>query len=227
MFKKVVLIGICCFIVLSQGCFNNDLPFVRKLQIPYHSQDQNNYCAVACIQMWADYQGECPTQSQIASFLGVQPTGLYPDQIVQGVRQFTPSWGFLAQRCCTEPGAQGDLIGGIIAGIDRGFPAIMPFYEGTHTVIVRGFEWYEENYKPIATVMYYHDPDPFYGANQIVFAYELESYCFTPAQGNYYAIVASSSFVEQGIDGHNYFILSGGTYYGGPSFYDPKGISLY
>lgn len=209
-------------LLVLPGCDNSELPFKKILNIPYHAQEQTNYCAVACIQMWADYQGFCPEQDDIADYLGASSGGLYPHQIVDGVHVFTSSWGFLARRQI-EPGAQGDLIAGAITGIKRGVPSIMPFEEGIHTVIVRGFEWDEVDNRPIAEVMYYNDPNPWV-AETAIMAFQLETHYFTPAQNEYYVILASQSEYEDGILGHNNFVLSGGTYYGGPTFYDPKGI---
>ena len=177
--------------------------------------------------MWADRDGDCPDQYLIASTIGVSAGGAYPDDIIEGLNAFTfCPWPKLAIRCWTEPDAQGDLLAGAIRGIEQNYPAVVPFYDGTHAVIVRGFEWHEnlETGKPVAEVMFYHDPDPWEGPDQALVANMLLDYYFTPVAGDYWIILALPSFVEDGINSHIQFIQAGGTYYGGPSIYDPKGI---
>ena len=48
---------------------------------------------------------------------------------------------------------------------------------------------------------------------------------FTPSYGRYWVIIAFPDFLDDGIEGHDEFVMAGGTYYGGPVYYDPKGIN--
>ena len=218
----IILIALICII----SCDDGDPPNEIILNVPYHSQLNYNYCAPTCIQMWAHYDtGTCYSQNDIASYIGLGATGgIDPWSVRNGVEYYTYSPGYVADFCYGSPGAQGDLISSCITGIQEYVPAIMPFYEARHAVLVIGFEWHNEGDRPIAEVMYYHDPDEYWGANMAVVASELEEYYFTPIYGIYYVIIGYRSFLYDGIDGHDNFVLRRGIYYGGPSIYDPKGL---
>ncbi len=74
----------------------------------------------------------------------------------------------------------------------------------------------------MAIKAYYHDPT---GApNQTISALALD-YAFDPAPYSYWVILGYSDYVDAGIDGHDTFVLRRGTYYGGPSNYDPKDLN--
>ena len=115
-------------------------------------------------------------------------------------------------------------MGACITGIENGAPAIMPFYEASHAVLVTGFEWYVENGRPIAEVMYYNDPDPEIGEPTVESANVVKNIYFTPHAGLYYVILGDEFFYHEGVTGHDTFVIRSGTYYGGPSVYDPKGL---
>jgi hypothetical protein len=88
---------------------------------------------------------------------------------------------------------------------------------------MKGYEWQEKNEKPYAIRAFYHDP---YNNqdNQNVPAYLL-MFMYDPAP-DYWAILGWEWFVWSGILGHDGFVLKGGTYYGGPSYYNPKNLDL-
>ncbi|UCH94434.1 MAG: hypothetical protein JSV88_29760 [Candidatus Aminicenantes bacterium] len=220
---------ICCFIMIIasmcfSGCDSGDPPYKIKLNVPYHCQTEYNFCAPACIQMWAEYDtGFLYPQSEIAGYIGVGAGGIDPYSVRDGVNYYTFSQGYVAYRYLYEPGAPGDLISACIEGIKEHVPAIMPFYGASHAILVIGFEWHEDVDRPIAEVMYYHDPDEYWGSNISITGSELE-FNFTPIVGIYYVIVGDSWFDMYGTIGHDNFVIRRGTYYGGPSFYDPKGL---
>ncbi len=190
-----------------------------NLPVPYHDQVCQNYCGIACIQMWAEYNGIYVTQQAIANFLGISGETVSPYLLDQGVAYFSGSQGYLEFRPFDELDAQGDLIGATICGIQENIPSIMPFY-GNHAVLIKGYKWHEDLYgRPIADRAYYHDPDDL--PNQNITAGTLES-AFIPCPFNYWVIVGYPSFVPEGREGYNVFILEGGTYYGGSSNRDPQ-----
>lgn len=102
-------------------------------------------------------------------------------------------------------------------------PSIMPFYE-EHAVIIKGYKWHEDSTgRPIAEKVCYHDPIQSRGPNITILAGALDA-AFVPAPFKYWVIVGDRSFIPDGIYGHDTFVLKGGIYYGGTSFYDPKGL---
>ncbi len=225
--KKKLFLVIVVLILCFSGCDSgDDPPNKKKIYIPYHSQLENNFCGIACIQMWADRDGECLNQYYIAEVVGVSGDGADPQDIKQGLQSFTFSNPKIAYRESCEPDAQGDLLAGAVRGIVHDYPSIVPFYDGIHAVIVRGFEWHENAVtgKSVAEVMFYHDPDPWEGDTKALVAHMLKDFYFTPTAGDYWLILPLPALIDEGEEDHLQFILAGGTYYGGPSFYDPKGI---
>lgn len=225
--KTKLFTALVVLILCISGCDSgDDPPFKKKISIPYHSQLEYNFCGVACIQMWAERDGQCLDQYYIAATVGVFGDGAHPVNIRDGINAFTSSLPRIAMRSWDEPDAQGDLLAGAVKGIIMNYPSIVPFYDGTHAVIVRGFEWHEnaDTGKPVAEVMFYHDPDPWEGENQALVANMLKDYYFTPTGGDYWIILPLPTLVDAGVVSHIQFIMEGGTYYGGPSVYDPKGI---
>lgn len=215
---KVFLIIICAISLMQFICSSGEPDKNINLPVPYHGQVCPNYCGIACIQMWAEYNGICVSQQEIASYLGIGGELVSPYLLDLGVANFTASQGYLAIRTIFEPNAQGNLIGATIAGIKEYIPAIMPF-DGNHTVLIKGYKWHEDAYgRPIADKAYYHDPDDL--PNQTITAGALES-TFEPCP-SYWVIVGYPSLVPEGREGYNVFILEGGTYYGGSSNRDPQ-----
>ncbi len=195
------------------------------LPVPYYSQGGNpTYCAVACIKMWAAYDGNMKTLSEIAAFVGVGVIGVEPDDIVNGVGEFTAAEGYRAIKDEYAPGAYGELLSATVIGIQNGFPSIIPTRFGSHAVICRGQEWHDDpNDRPVAERVYFHDPDERPNVDHTVANFM--QYYFLPAYGKYWVILAYEDFLDDGIDGHIDFIMAGGTYYGGPPVYDPLGMN--
>ncbi|MCX6580874.1 MAG: hypothetical protein NT166_11915 [Candidatus Aminicenantes bacterium] len=215
---KVFLIIICAISLMQFICSSGEPDKNINLPVPYHQQVFSNYCGIACIQMWAEYNGICVSQQEIAAYLGIGCEFVSPYLLDQGVANFTGSQGYLAIGSIFDPDAQGNLIGATISGIKEYIPAIMPF-NGNHAVLIKGYKWHEDaNGRPIADKAYYHDPDDL--PNQIITAGELES-TFV-ARPSYWVIVGYPSLVPEGREGYNVFILEGGTYYGGSSNRDPQ-----
>ncbi len=215
---KVFFLIILAISLMQFICSTGEPENKIDLPVPYHQQVCKNYCGIACIQMWAEYNGICVTQQEIAGFLGIGGNFVSPYLLDQGVANFTGSQGYLAIASIADPDAQGDLIGASIYGIQEYIPSIMPFW-GNHAVLIKGYKWHEDVYgRPIADRAYYHDPR--YGENKIITAGELES-AFMP-DPSYWVIVGNPGYVPAGREGYNVFILEGGTYYGGSSNRDPQ-----
>jgi hypothetical protein len=179
------------------------------------------------MQMWIKYDmGHYYNQYDIAATIGLGSFGgIDPYSVRDGMRYYTSLFAHVAYRYCYEDGAHGDLVSACIEAIKEGFPSIMPFYNADHAVLVTGFEWHEEIYRPIAEVMYYHDPNDFWGPNMVITGAELVTH-FTPIQCIYYVIVADNWFDNIGTIGHDNFVLCNGTFYGGPPIYNPKGLTI-
>jgi len=215
-----LVVTVFCLMLSTFSCF--DGPWTDTLEnVPYCPQERYNYCAIACIQMWAWYQGYTNvTQPQIANYIGVTTFGAYPDMIVQGIERFTASLGFLVEYKNTNLG-QDCCIAACIAAIKDFTPSIMPFYGGTHGVLVIGYTWHYENKIRIADDMEYHDPNPEMGPNKNLTPIGLKTGAFWTVKNKYMAIVGRRLQLRNGLDGYNTFIAEGGTFYGGPSNYNP------
>jgi len=221
--RKFLIIAAIVGILLTMiSCF--DGPWTDILDdVPYRPQEQYNYCAIACIQMWSWYHGYTNvTQTDIADYIGIDTLGTYPESVVEGINHFTQSNGFLVEYNNTNLG-QDYCIAACIAAIKDFTPAIMPFYCGTHAVLVIGFTWHYEDSIRIADTMYYHDPNPQHGANMDVTAIGLKIGRFSPIinTNKYLVIVGRQANLWDGLDGYNTFITEGGTFYGGPEVYNP------
>jgi hypothetical protein len=216
---------ICLNITFSCSFISEPPSFYVNLMVPYHQQDVVNYCAPACVQMWAHYDGRLTTQDNIAYYMGMVPYEDYvsPYELERAVGNFTNSEGYLARKDGWQPGAQGDLIAATIEGIKYGVPSIMPF-QGDHVVLIKGYKWREKaDGTPFAIRVYYHDPNDY--PDQNIPANDLLA-LFVPAPFDYWVIVGRSEFADNGVFGHDIFVLMGGTYYGGSAYYNPKGLDL-
>ena len=222
--KKSFCFIVLIFLISFTGCDGDDPPFKKVLNVPYCPQSYAYYCAAACVYMWATYDGIPCTQAQVANWTGAWPCGVPPFTVVDAIGFFTFSQGYFAWRYNYELGAQGDLMGACIEGIKDNVPSIMPFYGGSHAVLVTGFEWHEDaTDRPIGEVIYYSDPDGDYGEMVRIVA-NVEDFYWTPTAGLYYVLLGWEFYIYNGITGHDNFVLRRGTYYGGPPIYDPKGL---
>ena len=99
-------------------------------------------------------------ETALAEYTGAGFDKASPLELLVGVGSYTASEGHLATRYWDEPGAQGDLISATINGILDYTPSIMPFYSGTHAVLIKGYKYHKDEYgRPIAEKVHFHDPD--------------------------------------------------------------------
>jgi hypothetical protein len=216
---KILLIIVSALFLIQWTCTPPapKPPYVVNLPVPYHQQECENWCGIACIQMWADFDGWLVPQADIASYLGIVGNlKASPYDLEIGVGAYTASPGWLERRACYEPGGKGELIAASITGIKYCVPSIMPFY-GDHAVLIKGYEWIDED-QPIALACWLHDPD---GRNNWKITAGQLDYFFECYPSDNWVIVGYYDFVLEGIGGHAAFIAAGGTYYGGPPVYDP------
>ena len=219
--KKIIHIIVVVLIVFLTGCPIGDPAFKIDLPVSYFPQEYENWCGLACIQMWADFDGNIVTQGELAVYTGSGYNKVAPQQLVLGVSHFTNSEGYLAVKDGFEAGAKGDLIGATITGIKNYIPSIMPIYE-EHAILIKGYKWIEdEDDRHIGQKVFFHDPDGRPAQSWTVGTLET---AFMGCPINYWVIIGRPYFLPDGIDGHDEFVLRHGVYYGGPLVYDPKEI---
>ncbi len=222
--RDAIFLSILALLLMNVKCtVNTDPPNLRvNLNIPYIGQEYFNYCGIACLQMWARWDdNHAVTQNQIAQEVGISPNGYLasPYHLESAVPLFTHSIGYLERRSFWDLGVEGDMIAAAIEGIKWDTPAIMPVDDGDHVILLKGFEWIEKpDKKPFAIRAMYHNPA---GENNREISASLLQANFAPAP-DYWLILGDRSFVWNGEIGHDLFVMKGGTYYGGPSDYNPK-----
>lgn len=223
-FKMIVLIVI---ILPLLSCFDGPWTDIRD-GVPYRPQIQNNYCAVACVQMWAMWDGYDESlipQDLIADNMEINyyGNGVIPENIEEGVGMFTDSSGYMKVEPPTNFG-QDDCIAGCIASIKDFRLAIVPFKRGTHAVLAFGYKWHYDGIRRVADIMYYHDPDNLVGPNKTVVGVKLKTEKFLPdtIRASYWVVIGRFKNSTDGTSGYNVFITEGGTFYGGPTNYDPS-----
>ncbi len=126
--KFLILVAI---LIMFIGCFENP-PNRVLLNVPYHQWLEEGYCTIACIQMWADYDGHYVNQGPIADAIGTWPN---PNEIVLGVNLFTNSFGWLEFTEGPDDFNQDSCIAFSIACVNDNCPSIMPFNAGMHGVL--------------------------------------------------------------------------------------------
>jgi len=209
----IVLIG---FFV---GCYDDPPDNIVQLNVPYYAWDTDGYCSVACIQMWAAYDGYCISQSVISSYVGIPTT---PEKTASGICQFTNAVGYVEWEPDLGNYYQDLCISYSIASVEDRCPSIMPFNQGNHAIITVGYQYHiDGGGVPIADNMTFHDPDPNQGDNLNITAANLKIR-FEPSNGYYFVVVGFNVYVNIGIDGYNSFLMAGGTFYGGPVNYFPE-----
>lgn len=197
-----------------------DIPENICLPVPYRAAERANYCAVACIQMWALYDGNTIiTQDEIARRVGA-PT--LPSQVQYGVGLYTDSPGYLFVGAGTEY-YQDRMLSMSVAAFLNNRPTIIPVHEGDHAVIMIGYTYhYVDNNIPIADKFWLRDPNGIerYGARIA----EFKSDWFLPDSLDRLLriILPASDYVSLGDEGYITFLDMGGSYSGGPTIYEPS-----
>jgi len=205
MFLAVLLL-ICCFLTP---------PPSKYLSVPHITQEYSGWCAAACVQMWAWYEGNTYLrQDEIAPYTGWHGATVYT--IASGVTQFTSRTGFAAFYFNSND-QQDAAIATQVASIRNGVPSISIVYDGTHAVIVIGFQWTElSDGTPRADWVKFNDPARS-DSNKISAWYWKNRYFFpNSTSGKYEIVLSSPSYIYDGEDGHQEFKARDGTFYGDP-----------
>jgi hypothetical protein len=209
------------------SCFDGPWTDIRD-GVPYRNQLQTNYCAVACVQMWAiwdEVDESLIPQDLIADNMHINyySNGVVPEDIEEGVGMFTGSSGYLRVAPPSNFG-QDDCIAGCIASIKDFRLAIVPFKRGTHAVLAFGYQWHYDGGQRVADKMFYHDPDERVGPNKAIVAVKLKTEYFLPdaIRDSFWVVIGRYKNSTDGTAGYNVFIAEGGTFYGGPLNYDPS-----
>lgn len=204
MFLAVLLL-ICCF----------EVPKSKYLSVTHIGQKYQGWCAAACVQMWAWYEGSTYlTQDEIAPVTGWY--GATVDTIANGVTQFTSGAGFSALYSNTWD-QQDAAISAQIAAIRSGVPSISIVYDGTHSVIAIGFQWTElSDGTPRADWIKFNDPARSDSRKVAAWNWKNDYFFPNPASGKYEIVLTNHSNVVDGYEGHQEFKARGGTYYGDP-----------
>jgi hypothetical protein len=217
--KKMILLLLVFVFLINCDDDNSPPNYSVSLNVPYYAWIGQNYCTVACIQMWGAYDGVYVDQATIASDVGA-PTNPY--DAAHGVDLYTHSIGFVEMEEAISESKQDLCIAYSIACVDDTVPSIIPFNSGLHAILANGFDWHPEtDGRPIADYMRYHDPDPNYGPNLEIPGSYLKSQ-FTPANGMYYVVTGMRLYGDWGLSGYAAFLMKNGTYYGGPALYNPS-----
>jgi len=138
------------------------------LNVPYHAQEEFNYCVPAAVQMWADYDGASPlpSQTEIWQYVGMSPCDAY--DAADGVNHFTLSGYDAYVDLITAPSeSQRDqMLARQITSIDYGVPVIAVIYPSrNHVGVLNG-----GTYSPVGgswrwDTIRLHNPDPSFGPN--------------------------------------------------------------
>lgn len=133
-----------------------------KIGVPYRAQEQFNYCAATCVQMWALYDGVSPTPSQgsIFNYMLNYSSGCGSNLlgVSDAVGQFTytPD-AYVDLEVNLDGTAYEDLSARAITSIESDSPAIV-VVNGDHTVVLNGGKWHGEDTRDIWDFVYIHDP---------------------------------------------------------------------
>ncbi|MBA7668225.1 hypothetical protein ES703_76334 [subsurface metagenome] len=204
MFLAMFLL-ICCF----------EVPKSKYLSVPHITWKYSGWCAPACVQMWAWFEGSTYlTQDQIAPYTGWSGATVYT--IANAVTRFTSKTGFAALYYNTYD-QQDAAISTQIASIKSGVPSISIVHDGSHSVIVIGFEWTElSDGTPRADWIKFNDPARTKSLKVAAWYWKNDYFFPNRTSGKYEIVLTNPSYVNDGYEGHQEFKARGGTYYGDP-----------
>ncbi len=230
MLKRILFILFALSLLVICNC--DEVGNNKNLSVPFHAQEAPNFCGIACIQMWSEFDfGTSPDSQQvsIANQLGVGFEKPPVQKIARGVSWYTKSEGYLAVLDAFKKGSQGDLVSAIVAGINDSVPAITTYIREDHVAIIKGAEWNDQEIvvgderrtRPMAVSITVHDPD---GSENVTMGASVFKSRFVMSGWYYWAILGWEYYLDIGTEDHDTFVFRLGTYYGGPMIYDPKKI---
>ncbi len=231
MLKRILFILFALSLLVICNC--DEVEKGVQLDVPFHPQEENNYCGIACIQMWSEFDWgpyiAYNDQYSIAEVLNVGIQNVPVETVLVGVSEYTNSMGHLAVIDMFEDGALGDLVSAMVAGIDDRVPSIFPFEKDDHVAIVKGAKWNDQVVivedqrivRPLAISVTLHDPRSH--GNKTYTAARFKSYVAI-SNMNYWTILGNEDYLDIGTSAHDTFVFRYGSYYGGPMLYDPKNL---
>lgn len=138
-----------------------------KLGVPYRAQEQYNYCAAACVQMWRLYDGlpDDTTQQAIFNYMFNTYCASHQLAVADAVRYFTYTHdaGWISR---SSQDSYPEMAARQISSIDAGVPVIVVF-NFDHAVVLQGGKWHPENGRNIWDYVFMHDPDPSLGGPNV------------------------------------------------------------
>jgi hypothetical protein len=218
---KHLLISLTLISIIISICCSRQVLHHKVLPVPFKPQLYNGWCAAACVQMWAEYDNNHPSQEDIARIIGWE--GVSPRSIAYGVGFFTRTTGVDFYL----PGSaayQNSAIASQVVSVDDNIPSVSIVKSGTHAVIVIGFNWtWSSSGRPIAEGVYFHDPLSWAGEETYQTAESWKRWWFDTYNGREFAfILGYFHHLGEGESGYADFLAAGGTYYGGPEDYDSE-----
>jgi hypothetical protein len=231
------------------------LPSEIELSIDQIQQKQNRWCAHACVEMWAKYEGRSDvTQEKIAldgMFSDCWSCGMWFYQIVEAVNHYAAEavgdFSLSYSRSSCEI-----LLGKFVDALRDAEPTIVIYFDidfiipGKHAVIIKGYTKNEENNNdqliPEIKSVIFNDPyrqektlnyDDFISDIMVpVTEYytEQERLLGRMTTGLFYIVGTSTrSYADRTMNakqGYQEFLNRCGTYYGGPEIYIPEGSTF-
>jgi hypothetical protein len=225
--RKTIIAPI--LVVIGLMITSCDGPWTDIRDVPYRPQENLElYCGMACIQMWAAYERINPEPNQGDIYYRLSQNThegyIWAEDIAAGVTYYTNSAGYLLEYENGDEVSQDLCISACIASIKDYRLALVPFKRGRHVVLAYGYKWhYDSNKRRVADVMHYHDPDnkPYQTVSGAML--KLYKFQYDLNRNSYWTIVGHKKYETEGTAGYRKFLEEGGTYYGGPSDYQPDG----
>lgn len=225
---KISIVCLCA-LILCACPLDFPIPYQKYIELPFSYQQEDTWCGVACVQMWAMRDGNDFSQPFIASYI-CGPNGKSSmEMVAEGIGRFTNSPGHCGVYYPTDAG-QDEALADAAGSLSRNEPAILPFYGGTHAVIARGFEYTKTllSARTVVKNMTFHDPGYFSGENYWLTAGPLKEGFFKvitdegDPYGGFYQVVVCDSW-SLILAGYKEYLRTNGTFYGGPDSYIPDG----
>lgn len=172
--KRFRLYSALLGLLVLTGCIPSGSPI--KLGVPYRAQERYNYCTAASISMWRLYDG-LPERSQTYIFNWMGGQGCTTQFAAADAVSFFTNSGADAYWDNDSSANSDRMAARQITSIDAGIP-VMVVVRYDHTGVLNGGKWHEMGASYVWDYVYFHDPDPRYGAN-VYFAanHWLDQFC--------------------------------------------------
>ena len=157
MVRSALLLSVA---LVCGACIPPDTGYM--LGVPYRAQDRFNYCTPASVLMWRLYDG-LPEISQTTIFNWMGGQGCTNQlRVRDAVNNFTATHDVYWDNARSTE--YRSMAARQATSIDQGIPVIV-VVRFNHTGVLNGGKWHEDNVWDVWDFVYFHDPDPAYGAN--------------------------------------------------------------